>query len=63
LHRLVRARRRGELNSLVAQYALVLGVPHSHIHADLRRRCGGPSLAAATTEQVQARIDELRKRF
>jgi len=41
----------------------VLGVPHSHIHADLRRRCGGPSLAAATTEQVEARIDELRKRF
>jgi len=55
--------RRKELNSLVAQYARVLGVPHSHIHADLRRRCGGPSLAAATTEQVEARIDELRKRF
>jgi len=55
--------RRKELNSLVAQYARVLGVPHSHIHADLRRRCGGPSLAAATTDQVEARIDELRKRF
>jgi len=41
----------------------VLGVPHSHIHVDLRRRCGGPSLAAATTEQVEARIHELRKRF
>ena len=55
--------RRKELNSLVAQYARVLGVPHSHIHADLRRRCGGPSLAGATTDQVEARIDELRKRF
>jgi Type III restriction enzyme, res subunit len=55
--------RRKELNSLVAQYARVLGVPHSHIHADLRRRCGGPSLAAATTGQVEARIHELRKRF
>jgi hypothetical protein len=55
--------RRKELNILVAQYARVLGVPHSHIHADLRRRCGGPSLAAATTDQVEARIDELRKRF
>jgi superfamily II DNA or RNA helicase len=55
--------RRKELNSLVAQHARVLGVPHSHIHADLRRRCGGPSLAAATTDQVEARIDELRKRF
>ena len=55
--------RRKELNSLVAQYARVVGVPHSHIHADLRRRCGGPSLAAATTEQVEARIAELRTRF
>lgn len=55
--------RRKELNNLVAQYARVLGVPHSHIHADLRRRCGGPSLSAATTEQVEARIAELRKRF
>jgi superfamily II DNA or RNA helicase len=55
--------RRKELNSLVAQYARVLGVPHSHIHADLRRRCGGPSLSAATTQQVEARIAELRKRF
>ncbi|MBI4900874.1 MAG: DEAD/DEAH box helicase [Actinobacteria bacterium] len=52
-----------ELNSLVAQYARVAGVPHAHIHADLRRRCGGPSLSAATTEQVEARIAELRKRF
>ena len=41
----------------------VLGVRTAHIHADLRRRCGGPSLAAATTEQVEARIHELRKRF
>ncbi|MHB1008533.1 MAG: DEAD/DEAH box helicase [Propionibacteriaceae bacterium] len=55
--------RRKELNSLVAQYARIHGVPHAHIHADLRRRCGGPSLAAATTEQVEARIAELRRRF
>ena len=55
--------RRKELNSLVSQYARVVGVPHSHIHADLRRCCGGPSLAAATTQQVEARIAELRKRF
>jgi len=55
--------RRKELNSLVSQYARVVGVPHSHIHADLRRHCGGPSLPAATTEQVEARIIELRKRF
>jgi superfamily II DNA or RNA helicase len=48
--------RRKELNSLVAQVARVRGVPHSHIHAGLRREAGGPSLAQATTEQVDARI-------
>ncbi len=55
--------RRKELNSLVAQYARIHGIPHSHVHADLRRRCGGPSLSAATTDQVDSRIAELRKRF
>ena len=48
--------RRRELNGLVAQVARVRGVPHSHIHAGLRREAGGPSLAQATTEQVDARI-------
>ncbi len=48
--------RRRELNGIVAQVARVRGVPHSHIHAGLRREAGGPSLAQATTEQVDARI-------
>jgi superfamily II DNA or RNA helicase len=48
--------RRRELNGIVAQVARVRGVPHSHIHAGLRRAAGGPSLAQATTEQVEARI-------
>ncbi|HEY3339996.1 MAG TPA: DEAD/DEAH box helicase [Propionicimonas sp.] len=48
--------RRKELNGIVAQVARVRGVPHSHIHAGLRRAAGGPSLAQATTEQVEARI-------
>jgi superfamily II DNA or RNA helicase len=48
--------RRRELNGIVAQVARVRGVPHSHIHAGLRRAVGGPSLAQATTEQVEARI-------
>ncbi len=47
---------RRELNGIVAQVARVRGVPHSHIHARLRRSAGGPSLAQATTEQVEARI-------
>ena len=48
--------RRRELNSLVSQVARLRGVPHSHVHAGLRREAGGPPLATATTEQVEARI-------
>jgi len=59
LHRALAGRRK-ELNTLVAQYARVKGVPHSHVHADLRRQCGGPSLAQATTEQVEERITMIR---
>ena len=55
LHRALETRRK-ELNSLVAQVARVRGVPHSHVHASLRREAGGPPLAQATTEQVDARI-------
>jgi superfamily II DNA or RNA helicase len=55
LHRALETRRK-ELNSLVAQVARVRGVPHSHVPAGLRREAGGPPLAQATTEQVEARI-------
>jgi superfamily II DNA or RNA helicase len=55
LHRALETRRK-ELNSLVAQVARVRGIPHSHVHASLRREAGGPPLAQATTEQVEARI-------
>ena len=47
---------RKELNSLVSQVARVRGIPHSHVHAGLRREAGGPPLGQATTEQVEARI-------
>jgi hypothetical protein len=53
--------RRRELNSLVSQVARVRGVPHSHVHAGLRREAGGPPLAQATTEQVEARIRLARR--
>ncbi len=53
--------RRKELNSLVAQVARSRGVPHSHVHAGLRREVGGPPLAQATTEQVEARIKAARR--
>ncbi len=64
LHRVL-ATSRKELNSLVAQYARMSGQPHSHVHAQLRRECGGPPLAKATSAEVCARIklvkDWLRK--
>ena len=55
LHRAM-ADRRKKLNSLVSQYARLRSVPHSHVHADLRRQCGGPPLAKATSEEVEERI-------
>ena len=55
LHRALETRRK-ELTSLVSQLARVRGVPHSHVHAGLRREAGGPPLAQATTQQVEARI-------
>jgi superfamily II DNA or RNA helicase len=56
LHRAM-ADRRKHLNTLVAQYARLRSVPHSHVHADLRRQCGGPPLAQASSEQVEERIE------
>ncbi|MEO7348622.1 MAG: DEAD/DEAH box helicase [Terrimesophilobacter sp.] len=49
------------LNTLVAIQAKRSGLPHSHIHADLRRRVGGPPVSQASVAQLQARIDVLRK--
>lgn len=49
------------LNSLVAIQAKRSGMPHAHVHADLRRRVGGPPVAQASVAQLQARIDALRK--
>lgn len=60
LHRTLAAQRK-ELNSLVAQYARVQGTPHSHVHAALRRDCGGPALAQCTSEQVDKRIGTIKK--
>ncbi|MDO4717092.1 MAG: DEAD/DEAH box helicase [Propionibacteriaceae bacterium] len=60
LHRALASKRK-ELNSLVSQYARIAGVPHSHVHADLRRQCGGPKLAQATQAQVDQRIEVARR--
>ncbi|WP_341728110.1 DEAD/DEAH box helicase [Brooklawnia sp.] len=60
LHRQL-ADKRKELNSLVAQYARLKGTPHSHVHANLRRECGGPPLGQATSAQVDARLRTIKR--
>jgi superfamily II DNA or RNA helicase len=54
---------RAVLNGLVGARARLSGEPHAHIHAELRRTCGGPPVAQATVSQLQDRIDFLRKRL
>ena len=51
------------LNGLVGMRAKLTGDPHAHIHAELRRVCGGPPVANATVAQLQSRIDYLRKQI
>ena len=57
------ASQRKELNKLVAAYSSKTGAGHANIHMDLRRACGGPELASATSEQVVERIDRIRRWF
>lgn len=49
------------LNALVGMRAKLSNEPHGIIHAELRRVLGGPAVAQASVEQLQARIDYLRK--
>jgi hypothetical protein len=51
---------RRELNALVSVAHHRTGKPHGWIHNELRRICGGPPVAAATTDQLRARIDAVR---
>jgi len=51
---------RKELNSLVAAWHHRSGQPHGAIHAELRRRCGGPPTGLARAEQLQDRIEAVR---
>ncbi|MGL4306783.1 MAG: ATP-dependent helicase, partial [Mycobacteriaceae bacterium] len=52
---------RKELNSLVAMHHYRTGKPHATVHSELRSRLGGPPIAMATAEQLQDRINALRK--
>jgi superfamily II DNA or RNA helicase len=50
---------RRRLSAMVSSYALASGRPHAWIHAELRRRTGGPPAAAASMDQLEARIAAL----
>jgi len=54
---------RQELSRLVSIWSRHSNEPHGLIHAELRRVSGGPSVAQASTEQIQKRIDVLRGRL
>jgi superfamily II DNA or RNA helicase len=60
LHRSI-ALLRKELSGLVGAWHHRTGQPHAHIHAELRRTCGGPQTSQASVEQLQQRIDKLRE--
>jgi superfamily II DNA or RNA helicase len=51
---------RRELNALVAATHHRTGRTHGWIHNELRRICGGPPVAAANADQLQARIEAVR---
>jgi hypothetical protein len=51
---------RRELNTLVSIAHHRTGKSHGAIHNELRRLCGGPPVAAATTDQLKARIEAVR---
>jgi superfamily II DNA or RNA helicase len=51
---------RRELNALVSAAHHRTGKPHGWIHNELRRICGGPPVAAASSGQLRARIEAVR---
>jgi superfamily II DNA/RNA helicase len=52
---------RRQLNALVSIAHHRTGKPHGWIHNELRRRCGGPPIAAATRDQLKERIVALQQ--
>lgn len=54
---------RSLLNNLVGLRAKLTGQPHAHVHAELRRLCGGPAVGQATVAQLQSRIELLRRQL
>lgn len=54
---------RNELAKNVAAWSARSGTPHGVIHNRLRAECGGPAVAQANAEQLQARLKKLQGWF
>lgn len=54
---------RNKLAKNVSAYSLKSGKPHGVIHNELRKLCGGPAVAQASAEQLQARLKKLAEWF
>ena len=54
---------RKELSTLVSAWARRSGQPHGSVHAELRRRGGGPEVPLATVEQIEQRMALVRGWF
>jgi len=54
---------RNELAKNVAAWAARTGTPHGVVHTKLREVCGGPAVAQANEEQLQARLRKLQDWF
>ena len=54
---------RKELNALVGAWARRSGQPHGAVHAELRRRSGGPEVPLASAEQLERRTELVRGWF
>jgi hypothetical protein len=52
---------RKQLSGLVAAHAARSGRSHAELHAELRRRCGGPPTAQASADQLRERIAALAR--
>jgi hypothetical protein len=54
---------RNELAKNVAAWSARTGTPHGVVHTKLRTVCGGPPVAQANEEQLQARLRKLQDWF
>ncbi|MCR6689510.1 DEAD/DEAH box helicase [Cellulomonas sp.] len=54
---------RKELAQLVGAWSRRSGQPHGAVHAELRRRCGGPEVALADPAQLGSRVEMIRGWF